>query len=105
MNTRRINGVDMTRHAIDRALDMGIEGQEIRHCILHPERVYASKRYPDTTNYLAGRVVVAIRDQCAVTVGWSSNVLWDEDLSKGEYAGRTYQARSIQGRETCSLPS
>ena len=79
----------MTEHAISRALDMAVEGSEIRQAMLHPETIYQSKVYPDTMNYTAGRITIAVRDERVITIGWSSYELWHEDMAKGEYGGRT----------------
>lgn len=83
----------MTRHATSRALDMGVTGDEIRQCLEHPESVYKSKRYADTKNHRAGRVVLAIRDSAIVTVGWATRELWQKDLDIGLYGGRTYRGK------------
>lgn len=84
----------LTRHAIDRALDMAVTGEEIRNCILHPETVYRSRKYENTTNYRCGRIILAVRDSAVVTVGWSTKELWCEDLDRGEYGGRHYPAKA-----------
>lgn len=86
-----VSGFTFTKHAIARALDMGVSGEEIKQCLLYPENIYESHKYLDTMNYRAGRVLIAVRDSAVVTVGWASNELWDEDLSKGEYGGRTHR--------------
>lgn len=82
----------ISKHALDRALDMGVSGEEIRQCLFHPERVISSHKYPGTENYQAGRIVLAVRDDTVVTVSWSSHDLWREDMARGEYAGRTFRS-------------
>lgn len=79
----------LTKHAIARALDMGVEGDEIRQALLHPERVRKSRIYKDTKNYTAGRISLAVCNNHVITVVWSSQELYDEDLSRGDYDGRT----------------
>lgn len=89
--------VTVSRHAIDRALDMGITGEEIRDCLSDPQDIYKSKKYPDTLNYKHNRIVLAIRDNTVVTVGWSTPDLWCEDLKKGIYGGRHYPPPKTSG--------
>ena len=83
---------DLSKHAIDRALDMGVSGEEIRQCLMHPEIVQTSQKYENTLNYQAGRIVCAVRDNTVVTVGWSTRELWCEDMARGEYGGRALRS-------------
>lgn len=82
----------VSRHAVDRALDMGVKGEEIRQCLLHPDRVVRSRRYPARKNYRRGRVMCAVEGHRVVTVVWSSVDGWREDLEGNpEYNGRSYR--------------
>lgn len=86
----------MSKHAIERALDMGVTGEEIRQCLEYPETNYKSKKYENTTNFMAGRLIVAVRDNTVVTVGWATLDLWKEDLERGEYGGRHFPAQASE---------
>lgn len=82
----------MTRHAVSRALDMGIDANEIAECLLRPEMVKPSKSYANTKNYDHGRITLAIRDDHAVvTILWRGAKNWEADLANGEYAGREHR--------------
>ena len=81
----------MSQHAIQRALDMGIDGDAIRNCLLRPEDVRPQYSYQGRDCYDWG-VITCVVDRpsnTVVTVLWRTPELWEQDISKaGEYAGR-----------------
>lgn len=88
---RGIGDFKLTKHAVERALDMGIDPEEIRQCLLHPETVTPSRRHHGD-NYRRGRITCAVRDNHVITIVWSSQEQWRRDIeSAGEYGGREYR--------------
>lgn len=72
----------MTKHAIERALDMNVEGDEIREAFENPERIYWSPRH-DSWNYQRGRVCLGVKEaegqHLILTVLWATDEAWVED--------------------------
>jgi len=89
---------EMTRHAIDRVLDMGIDGCLIRKALESPANVGYSKRF-GTFLYDYKDITVAVARYPTVsqitTVLWRNDKKWRKDLRRGDYGGRTL-ARSLQ---------
>lgn len=75
----------MTKHAIDRALDMAIEGEEIREAFIHPERIYWLPRHEAWT-YQRGRIALGVREEgkthLVLTILWATDEAWVEDAVK-----------------------
>lgn len=87
-----IDDFHITKHAISRALDMGVSADEVRRCLLHPETMVKSQRHPGH-NYRAGRITCAVSPgKQVLTVVWSSPDGWREDLEGAAvYGGRAYR--------------
>lgn len=81
----------VSHHAVERALDMGVAGDEIRECVTAPDRVHWSVRYENEVR-TRGRIAVSVSaDECVLTIHWATPELWEADLALGEYAGRQLQ--------------
>lgn len=88
---RGIGEFKLTKHAVERALDMGVDPEEIRQCLLNPETV-ASSHHHRGENYRRGRIACAVRNNHVITIVWSSPEQWQRDIeSAGEYDGRQYR--------------
>ncbi|MFD8117023.1 hypothetical protein [Streptomyces microflavus] len=63
-------------HALQRALDMALEGNEIRRCLLTPTEVRqnAAKLPPERKLYIHGRIALAVNEanREVITVLWNS---------------------------------
>lgn len=80
----------MSAHAIDRALEMGVTGEEIRHAYDRPSDVIWSTRY-SAYCYIRGRITLAVTEDRTrvMTVLWSSEHGWRADYARGgDMAGR-----------------
>lgn len=85
----------MSKHAIDRALEMGVTGEEIRATYDRPADIIWSIRYRAYC-YTRGRVTLAITEDrsTVVTVLWSSEHGWRADYARGgDLAGRERRIR------------
>lgn len=89
-----IEGFTLTPHAVERALDMALDPEEIRLCLTHPEYIRPSVKYPGRLNYRRGRITCGIEDRSkrVITIVWSDPQGWEADLlGVGPYAGRAYR--------------
>lgn len=87
-----ISDFKLSRHAIDRALDMGIDAAMIRECLTNPTATQPSRKYPGTTNYRRGQITCGVSEENrVVTIVWSRQRGWRKDLSIGAYDGREYR--------------
>jgi hypothetical protein len=72
----------LTRHALSRALDMALDGEEIRKAIFEPESTGWSLKYECETR-TAGRVTVSCRrvedTVLVVTILWATPEAWEAD--------------------------
>jgi len=96
---------EITRHAVDRALEMGIAGEDIRACLESPDEVVASVKYPGTWHYKRDDFTLCVafdRDiPTVVTCVWGSNEAWRRDLLERPYNGdREYRPAQRLGRGT-----
>ena len=86
-----IGKYQLSQHAIQRALDMGVDGYMIRQSLLHPENVRPQYNYQGRDCFDWGVIscVVDRASNVVVTVLWRTAELWEQDISNaGEYAGR-----------------
>jgi hypothetical protein len=71
----QLDGWEMTRHAIQRALDMAVDAEEIRDAILSPARIDETpNRYPPERKlYTKGRLTLCVHvaDKAVLTVMWN----------------------------------
>lgn len=71
-----------SKHAIQRALDMAVEPEEIQDAIHRPDRIGWSPKYGNEL-WTAGRVTLAVAeqgdDEVVVTILWSSERAWRDD--------------------------
>lgn len=77
------------RHALQRALDMGIDGDELRQCLEQPWRVCDSSRGDGRQLYFGDRITCVVSDVGEViTVLWRTAEGWASDLADGGYGDR-----------------
>lgn len=76
-----------SKHALDRALDMAVEGYEIRAAVENPRSAYISQKH-EAWAFSRGRITVDLRPHSdfpgkwsLITVLWSSVERWVEDAS------------------------
>ncbi len=81
----------MSRHALDRALEMDVAGDEIRACFDRPEDVIWSRKY-SLFWFVRGRITLSVSEDrtTVVTVLWSNERDWRADYARGG---------NLQGRE------
>lgn len=81
----------ISRHAVERILDMRIEPQDVRECLMRPIRVRGQRSYPEHDLYEYGdfACVVHRETKTVVTVVWRTHEAWKADLSAGQYGGRS----------------
>lgn len=74
----------MSAHAIDRALEMGVAGEEIRAAYDRPTDVIWSAKYKAFC-YIRGRITLAVSEdrKTVATVLWSSEHGWRADYARG----------------------
>lgn len=84
----------MSKHALARALDMNVGGDQIRRCLTRPERVQQCRTRPEFDLYYFGDICCSVARESGVvaTVLWATERGWRKDL-KGRpgYGGRTYR--------------
>jgi hypothetical protein len=86
--------VRFTKHALERMLDMSIDAETVRAALTDPTQFETDSR--GRARYCHGRVAVVVAHDdrnpgglVVVSVLWRDGKAWLEDLSRGEYAGRT----------------
>lgn len=85
---------ELTRHAIERALDMDIDGCLIRAALERPANVGYSRTF-GTFLYDYKDITVAVARYPTVnqvtTILWRNDKKWRKDLRRGDYGGRTLE--------------
>lgn len=99
--------IRFTKHALERALEMGVEGEELRDCLLKPEEVFWTHKY-QMHNYRRGRVTCGVDSSSGVlvviTVLWTTAHDWRADAARGgDLAASGREVRS--GVEMAHLPT
>ncbi|WP_146132516.1 hypothetical protein [Streptomyces solincola] len=83
-----ISGWTIRWHALQRALDMAVEGEEIRLCLTEPKLISDSpERYPKECKiYERGRIAIAVNEETreAITVLWNTGGYWRFDRDDDE---------------------
>ena len=109
MQVFEVSGLEfeMTRHAIERALDMDVDGALIRTALEKPANVGYSRcfgtylyDYKDITVVVAKGVTRFLGGaerpiNRITTILWRNDKKWRKDLRRGDYGGRTL-AKSLQ---------
>jgi len=74
----------MSRHALDRALEMDVAGDEIRECYERPIQIIWSRKY-SAFWYVRGRITLSVTEDraCVITVLWSNERDWRADYARG----------------------
>jgi hypothetical protein len=86
----------MSKHAVERALEMGVTGGEIRACYDRPTDVIWSQKYAGWW-FIRGRITLSISEDrsCVITVLWSSEHDWRLDYARGgDMTGRERRSRT-----------
>jgi hypothetical protein len=67
-----IDDFTMSRHAIQRAVDMALNSHEIKRTLLSPNFIVDSNSYPGCQNYVGDRIVasVATDRKIVTTIVW-----------------------------------
>ena len=84
----------MTKHAAERAVEMGLTPDEIRAAVEDPERTWVSPTY-GKTNQTRGRITVALGDlepgtlhRRVITILWATQEDWRAAYRRGTAPGR-----------------
>lgn len=74
----------MSNHAIARALEMGLNGDDIREAFVNPDSIVASNTHPGW-NYRRGRITLGVSAdrECVTTIVWSTQDAWEADYARG----------------------
>lgn len=86
----------MSPHAIDRALEMGVTGEEIRACYDKPDESYWSQTH-EKWCYKRGRIALGITPDrnTIATVLWRTQRDWRADYARGgDLTGRERRTRT-----------
>lgn len=78
----------LSKHAIERALEMGVDGDEIRDAYDNPDEIFWSNKY-QMYGYTRGRITLSISEErsCIVTILWASEHAWRADYARGGELG------------------
>lgn len=71
----------LSAHALDRALDMAVDAEDIKDCIRQPARVWDAQKYPGCKFYAKGRIGLAVNPELKAVI----TVLWDQAWTKGRW--------------------
>lgn len=87
----------LSPHAIQRALEMGVTGDEIREAFETPEDVRWSSKH-GTFVYTRGRIALAVNPDRALvcTVLWASRHDWRLDYARGGDLGNRRRRSSSE---------
>ena len=85
-----VGNYTISRHALERILDMNIPGEEVKQCLEFPLRIADSNRGDGRTLYYGKRITCVVQNHnlSVVTVLWKTLHDWNVDLSTGEYSDR-----------------
>lgn len=87
-----ISNFTFSPHALERMLDMDVQGEEIRQCLEFPRFINASDRGDNRSLYFGDRITCVVSaDLQVVTVVWRTKKAWKKDLAAGSYGGREYR--------------
>lgn len=79
-----IKDFQFTPHALQRALDMRLDGDEIRECLLTPWWKQKSGRGDDRELFYGRRITCVVQqDNLVVTVVWRTAQDWKADIDAG----------------------
>jgi hypothetical protein len=86
----------MSKHALERALEMNVAGEEIRACYERPVEMMWSQKYACWW-FIRGRVTLSVTEDrtCVITVLWSNEHDWRADYARGgDLTGRERRTRT-----------
>jgi hypothetical protein len=86
----------MSKHALERALEMGVEGDEIRSAFEQPEETIWSQKYKSWW-LIRGRITLSVSEDraCVITVLWCTEHAWRLDYARGgDITGRERRSRT-----------
>lgn len=86
----------MSKHAMERALEMDVAGEEIRACYDVPSQVIWSQKY-SAYWYQRGRITLSVSAdrQTIITVLWASAHDWRADYARGgDLTGRERRTKT-----------
>ena len=86
----------ISKHALERALDMQLDGRDIFAALDHPDQITDSIKYPNSKHYRHGDFALSISFDYEIpvicTIVWATQQAWRDDLSHHTYGGRTIRA-------------
>ena len=87
--------VTFSSHAVDRMLDMNVEGLEIQSALFDPAIVHFSVKH-GSWNFVSGRVCCGVHVEgkglaTVLTVLWRNREDWKRDVELGGYKDREYR--------------
>lgn len=86
--------IHMTRHALQRALDMLITPKQIQ-AVLESPKVLHSKQDPNKQYWRKGRIVLVVQmgaTPSVVTVLWATEKAFERDMKRAPYSDRSMDA-------------
>lgn len=86
----------MSHHALERALDMQLTPEQIRHCLTRPEAVEPCRQRPGFTLYQHGQITCSVsEDNTVATILWRYPAGWRKDMkNRPAYTGRDYRGET-----------
>ena len=94
-----LDGFRFSRHALQRALDMQLEPEQIRQCLQRPEYITQCRQRPEFDLYFNGDITVSVAraNGTVATILWRGEDKWTQDLKdRPEYQGRSYRGDDNQ---------
>ena len=71
----------LTKHAVQRALDMAVDAEELRDILCCPKRTWRSDKYEGCWNLSNGRITLAVDPDTRDVI----TVLWDSLTEVGRF--------------------
>lgn len=87
----KVSDFTFTKHALERILDMDLPPDEVRRCLELPRDVEETHAGDNRSMFFGERITCVVSNETneVVTVLWRTPKYWQEDLSRGEYGGRS----------------
>lgn len=97
---RDLTTCHFTKHALQRALEMALEADELREAYENPDSVRWSVKYENWT-YTKGRVTLAVAHDdngsaAILTILWATPELWAQDAQLPAAPGRNPRAHQYR---------
>lgn len=88
-----ISSFTFSAHALERILDMGLDGDEVRACLEFPTRIHPSHQegHEGRELYYGERITCVVAGAAVVTVVWRTAEAWEQDIAAGGYQDRSFK--------------